>query len=93
MADSLMASEQQGDIEYTWKFANQLDSNPLFKLGFNPSNIYYQRTGHATDRGEWGGYGMHYSRPASYYADFDLQDFEKKAEKAKPDTLTKSVAT
>ena len=43
-----MASEQQmeedfGDIEYTWKFANQLDSNPLFKLGFNPSNIYYQR--------------------------------------------------
>ena len=77
-----MASEQQGDIEYTWKFANQLDSNPLFKLGFNPSNIYYQRRGDATvgsspigypdkgvDRQLWGKEkgGYYYETPGTYY--------------------------
>ena len=93
MVDSLMASEQQGDIEYTWKFANQLDSNPLFKLGFNPSNIYYQRTGDATDRGWWGGYGRHYNKPGSYYKDWSIESLEKRAKKQKPGTLGKSIYT
>ena len=93
MVDSLMASEQQGDIEYTWKFANQLDSNPLFKLGFNPSNVYYQRTGDATDRGWWGGYGRHYNRPGTYQKNWSIESLEKRAKKQEPGTLGESVYT
>ena len=94
-----MASEQQGDIEYTWKFANQLDSNPLFKLGFNPSNIYYQRTGDATvgsyldkgvDREWWGGYGKKYSMPGMYHKNWSVESLGKQADEAS-DPLTKSI--
>ena len=85
MVDSLMASEQQGDIEYTWKFANQLDSNPLFKLGFNPSNIYYQRN--FADR------KSKYLTSGIYYGNYTVEDFKKKAEEAKPNTLSKALNT
>ena len=43
MVDSLMASEQQGDIEYTWTFQDLIEKSPLFELGFSPKHIYYQR--------------------------------------------------
>lgn len=101
MVDSLMASEQMGDVEYTWKFANQLDSNPLFKLGFNPSNIYYQRTGDATigsyldkdvDRELWGKEkgGYYYKTPGTYYSNWSTESLKKRAEEAKT-KLGKSI--
>ena len=43
MVDSLMSSEQQGDIEYTWTFQDLIEKSPLFELGFSPKHIYYQR--------------------------------------------------
>ena len=85
MVDSLMASEQQGDIEYTWKFANQLDSNPLFKLGFNPSNIYYQRN--FADR------KSKYLTSGITHTNWSLESLKKQAEEAKPGTLAKSIDT
>ena len=36
-------SEQFGDVEYTWRFNKLLDKSPLFKLGFDPKSIYYER--------------------------------------------------
>ena len=93
-----------GDVEYTWKFANQLDSNPLFKLGFNPSNIYYQRTGDATvgsyldkgvDRELWGKEkgGYYYKTSGEYKSDWSVKSLKKRAEKWPPDTLSKSLDT
>ena len=78
MADSLMASEQQGDIEYTWKFANQLDSNPLFKLGFNPSNIYYQRG----SKEELIPRSDKYTTSGTYYSDWSIESLKKQVEEA-----------
>lgn len=36
---------QLGDVEYELHFKDLLDESPLFKLGFNPKNIFYQTQG------------------------------------------------
>ena len=37
------ASEQLGDLEYSLPFMQQLENNPIFKVGFDPEHVYYQR--------------------------------------------------
>ncbi len=39
----IKASELLGDTEYELYFRELLDKSPLFKLGFDPKHIYYQR--------------------------------------------------
>jgi len=45
------ASEQLGDVEYSLPFMEQLESNPLFKVGFDPKHVYYQREKEEKDIG------------------------------------------
>ena len=37
------ASEQLGDLEYSLPFQELLEKSPLFKAGFDPQNIYYEK--------------------------------------------------
>jgi hypothetical protein len=37
------ASEKLGDLEYSLPFMQQLENNPIFKVGFDPEHVYYQR--------------------------------------------------
>ena len=54
------ASEQLGDLEYSLPLMQQLENNPLFKVGFNPEHVYYQREKEKKDRGT--------NNPGKYYA-------------------------
>tara|TARA_R100001594_G_scaffold130277_1_gene169306 strand:+ start:1172 stop:2005 length:834 start_codon:yes stop_codon:yes gene_type:complete len=45
------ASEQLGDLEYSLPFMQQLENNPLFKVGFDPKHVYYQREKRKKDIG------------------------------------------
>ena len=60
-AQERKAMELLGDTEYSLPFYNQLESNPLFKVGFDPKHIYYQR------EGEYG-QGKKTDHPGSYFS-------------------------
>jgi len=65
------ASEQLGDVEYSLPFMEQLENNPLFKLGFDPEHIYYQREGPYRDKKT--------TVPGTYYgSSFDKEKFEER---------------
>jgi len=65
------ASEQLGDVEYSLPFMQQLENNPLFKVGFDPEHIYYQREGPYRDKKT--------TVPGTYYGlGFDKEKFEEK---------------
>ena len=53
------ASEQLGDLEYSLPFMQQLENNPIFKVGFDPEHIYYQREKKDKDMGT--------TNPGRYY--------------------------
>jgi len=53
------ASEQLGDLEYSLPLMQQLENNPLFKVGFDPEHVYYQREKEEKDIGT--------TNPGKYY--------------------------
>ena len=53
------ASEQLGDLEYSLPLMQQLENNPLFKVGFDPEHVYYQREKEKKDIGT--------TNPGKYY--------------------------
>ena len=55
------ASEQLGDLEYSLPLMQQLENNPLFKVGFDPEHVYYQREKLEKDTGT--------NNPGRYYAE------------------------
>jgi hypothetical protein len=66
VSDEQKIQEQLGDLEYELHFKELLDESPLFKLGFDPKNIYYQRNSE--------GYS---NVPAAYYPkERTLEEFE-----------------
>ena len=60
-AQEQKAMELLGDTEYTLPFYMKLENNPLFKIGFDPERIYYQR------EGEYGR-GKRTDHPGSYFS-------------------------
>jgi len=60
-AQEQKAMELLGDTEYTLPFYMKLENNPLFKIGFDPERIYYQR------EGEYGR-GKRTDHPGAYYS-------------------------
>ena len=65
------ASEQLGDLEYSLPLMQQLENNPLFKVGFDPEHIYYQKEGPYRD--------LKTTVPGTYYgSSFDKEKFEEK---------------
>ena len=70
-AQERKAMELLGDTEYSLPFMEQLESNPLFKVGFDPEHIYYQREGPYRDTKT--------TVPGTYYPlGFDKEKFEEK---------------
>ena len=66
------AMELLGDTEYTLPFYMKLENNPLFKVGFDPERIYYQREG----------YQGKTDHPGSYYSDaFNKEIIQKNVRK------------
>ena len=65
MAEGILSTKEAmellGDTEYTLPFYMQLENNPLFKVGFNPERIYYQR------EGEYGR-GKRTDHPGAYFS-------------------------
>ena len=64
------AMELLGDTEYSLPFMEQLESNPLFKVGFEPKNIYYQREGPYRDSKT--------NNPGRYYWGYNKEKFKEK---------------
>ena len=60
-AQERKAMELLGDTEYSLPFYMQLENNPLFKVGFDPERIYYQREGKY-------GRGKKTDHPGSYFS-------------------------
>ena len=82
--DGIMSTDKAmkllGDTEYTLPFYMKLENNPLFKVGFDPEKIYYQREG----------YQGKTDHPGSYYSDaFNKEIIQKSLDKAieRKDTL------
>ena len=79
-AQEQKAMELLGDTEYTLPFYMKLENNPLFKVGFDPQKIYYQREG----------YQGKTNNPGSYYSDaFNKEIIQKNLDRAieRKDTL------
>ena len=79
-AQEQKAMELLGDTEYTLPFYMKLENNPLFKVGFDPERIYYQREG----------YQGKTDHPGSYYSDaFNKEIIQKNLDRAieRKDTL------
>jgi len=60
-AQERKAMELLGDTEYSLPFYMQLENNPLFKVGFDPERIYYQREGKY-------GRGKRTDHPGAYFS-------------------------
>ena len=60
-AQERKAMELLGDTEYSLPFYMKLENNPLFKVGFDPERIYYQRKGKY-------GRGKKTDHPGSYFS-------------------------
>ena len=73
-AQEQKAIELLGDTEYTLPFYKILESNPLFKVGFDPERIYYQREGPDRDTKT--------TIPGTYYGPtFNKETFEERLAK------------
>jgi len=75
-AQERKAMELLGDTEYSLPFYMQLENNPLFKVGFDPERIYYQREGPNRDTKT--------TIPGTYYGpNFDKEVFLNNVKLAK----------
>jgi len=73
VSDEQKIQEQLGDLEYELHFKELLDESPLFKLGFDPKNIYYQRESNIPK-------GLYTTKSATYYpSERTLEYFEERA--------------
>ena len=82
-AQEQKAMELLGDTEYTLPFYMKLENNPLFKIGFDPERIYYQR------EGEYGR-GKRTDHPGAYFSRrFNKEIIQKNLDRAieRKDTL------
>lgn len=69
----IKASELLGDTEYELYFRELLDKSPLFKLGFDPKHIYYQRESNIPE-------GAYTTKAGTYYPqNATLEYLEKRA--------------
>ena len=87
MAEGILSTKEAmellGDTEYTLPFYMQLENNPLFKVGFDPERIYYQRKGKY-------GRGKKTDHPGSYFSRaFNKEIIQKNLDRAieRKDTL------
>jgi hypothetical protein len=69
------AMELLGDTEYSLPFYTHLENNPLFKVGFDPKRVYYQRDQENPD------YPMKYNIAGRQFGRWTLEDLKEKVSK------------
>jgi len=69
------AMELLGDTEYSLPFYTHLENNPLFKVGFDPKRVYYQRDQENPD------YPMKYNIAGRQFGRWTLEDLKEEVSK------------